>query len=485
MQSLRAAPTFDPSASRHPDPAPALATHPEDAGTPEAPPPAPPSTLGQTPHEPAVRPWELELLISGAVVFSLLQLPGALDDWLARTSPRQAGSLLSALVFVYAYLKLILYTLIGSFLLHLCARAYWVGMIGLESVFPHGIDWEKSQSGPVGREVQRERVPSLQALIDRADRFASVIFGFAFLVVFLFVASILYGGLFWLAALGLSRLFFGGEHTRALLYGLLGLFVVPSLLVVVVDRRMGGRLDPAGLPRRVLRRLLEFYYRAQGMGLFAPTLLTLFTNVPKRLIYPAFAAMVYGPLGLFMVKDLLIDRDRIEADAYGYLPGDPGRFGVERGFYDDKRPAGEGYTLPSIQSDVIHGPYVRLVLPFLAGRHEALFARGCPEVRPFREGGLRLGADEPAGESDAARQAVLACWARVQPVTVNGRPLAVPFRFYTHPATGIRGVVAHVPTAGLPRGENVITVARVPMAGELKGGTPPKARPPYSIPFWL
>jgi hypothetical protein len=462
-----------------------LATHAEDPAAPEPPPAAPPSTLGQTPHEPTVRPWELELLISGAVVFSLAQLPGSLDAWFDRLSPRLAGSALGALIFLYAYLKLILYTLIGSFLLHLCVRAYWVGMIGLESVFPRGVDWERSQSGPVGREVQRERVPPLQALIDRSDRFASVIFGFAFLVVVLFLVSIVYGGALWLLAASLSRLFFGGERTGVLLYVLLALFVVPGIVLALVDRRFGARLDPAGRPRRVLRALLAATYRLQGMALFAPTLLTLFTNLPRRRIYPVFFAILYAPLALFVVKDLWIGRGRITTDAYGYLPREPGRFGVERGFYEDKRAPGEVYTLPSIQSDVVREPYVRLFIPFLPGRHDALFSRACAGMRPFREGGLRFGGDEPGGESDAGRQAVLECWARAQPVTLNGRPLAVPFRFYTHPATGIRGVVAHIPTAGLPRGENVLTVARVPPARETEERAPPKERPPYFIPFWL
>lgn len=460
-------------------------THAEDFGASEPPPVAPPSTLGQTPHEPTVRPWELELLISGAVVFSLLQLPSALDAWVERLEPRQAGTALGALIFLYAYLKLILYTLIGSFLLHLCVRAYWVGMIGLESVFPRGVDWERSQAGPVGREVYRERVPPLQALIDRSDRFASVIFGFAFLVVFLFLVSIVYGGVLWLAALGLSRLFFGGERAGVVLRVLLALLVLPGLVLGLVDRRFSERLDPAGRPRRVLRALLAVNYRVQGAGLFAPTLLTLFTNIPRRLIYPVFFAMLYAPLGLFMVKDVMIGRDQLRADAYDYLPEEPGRFGVESGFYEDKHSAGEVYRLPSIQSDVVREPYVRLFLPFVPGRHDALFARHCPGVRPFREGGLRFSDDEPGDESDAARQAVLRCWARVQPVTLNGRPLSVPFRFYTHPSSGIRGVVAHLPTAGLPRGENVLTVARVPPARETEGDAPPRAWPPYFIPFWL
>ena len=44
------------------------------------------STTGDSPHEPPVRPWELELLISGAVTFALLQLPDELPGWKASAS---------------------------------------------------------------------------------------------------------------------------------------------------------------------------------------------------------------------------------------------------------------------------------------------------------------------------------------------------------------------------------------------------------------
>ena len=56
------------------------------------------------------------------------------------------------------------------------------------------------------------------------------------------------------------------------------------------------------------------------------------------------------------------------------------------------------------------------------------------------------------------------CWVQLQPVTLNGAPLRPDFRFYTHPAIGLRGIVAHIPTAGLPRGENVLTVGLSPRA---------------------
>jgi hypothetical protein len=42
-------------------------------------------------HEPRSRPWELELLISGAVTFALLQLPGRVDGVFRTLEPQVDG----------------------------------------------------------------------------------------------------------------------------------------------------------------------------------------------------------------------------------------------------------------------------------------------------------------------------------------------------------------------------------------------------------
>jgi hypothetical protein len=36
------------------------------------------------------------------------------------------------------------YGLGGCFLVHLLTRAYWVGLIGLRTVFPSGINWDRT-----------------------------------------------------------------------------------------------------------------------------------------------------------------------------------------------------------------------------------------------------------------------------------------------------------------------------------------------------
>ena len=65
--------------------------------------------------------WELELLISGAVVFTLFRVPSNLDATLEKLRVFFSQSQLFTSFFFYAYLKMIIFVLIAAFLLHLLA----------------------------------------------------------------------------------------------------------------------------------------------------------------------------------------------------------------------------------------------------------------------------------------------------------------------------------------------------------------------------
>jgi hypothetical protein len=68
-------------------------------------------------------------------------------------------------------------------------------------------------------------------------------------------------------------------------------------------------------------------------------------------------------------------------------------------------------------------------------------------------------------------------------VTLNGASLdSIEFRFHTDRATGLKGIIAYIPTTGLPRGRNVITVQPAPRPPDSPS---PRPQRPYVIPFWL
>src|SRR3954465_4923568 len=67
--------------------------------------------------------WELELFLSGAFVFAMMQLPGVIEQLFISLEPHTTDRGNQALFMGVLYGKAIAFTLIGMFLLHLIARA--------------------------------------------------------------------------------------------------------------------------------------------------------------------------------------------------------------------------------------------------------------------------------------------------------------------------------------------------------------------------
>ncbi|HEX8361581.1 MAG TPA: hypothetical protein VF613_15810 [Longimicrobium sp.] len=429
-------------------------------------------------HEPAVRPWEIELLISLSVTFALLQLPGQVDAVFAGMEPRLDRGMRMMAFIGYQAVKLPLYLMIAAFLLHLAVRAYWVGLIGMEAVFPRGIRWDELKYGPVTKEVQRERVGSLQPMIDRADRLGSIIFSTSFaMVVTAFYAlamAIVAGGV----SFAISSLFLGGRRQFTLFNVVLFALIVPAILVAMLDRHFGERLAEGSRARRWLRRGAVLAYYTSGTAATGAVWLILFSNLRRRTVSTVLTVIMVGLFGFFIVNDILLRKGALTVDSYAYLPQTFSSRSMDHSTYENLRPDGGDYQYtPSINADVVSGPYLKLFIPYPPARLNSALRDRCPGLPVLGGGGLRMPMLSDREFSDAEQERVLACWARVQPVKLNGKPFRPGFRFYTHPRTGLRGAIAYIPTAGLPAGENVLEVAALPRPN----GRP---RPPYVIPFW-
>ncbi|HEX8390732.1 MAG TPA: hypothetical protein VF665_00125 [Longimicrobium sp.] len=434
-------------------------------------------------HEPAARPWEQELLISGAVIFSLLQLPGWVDDRFVRARAHVDRETFTGVFLLYVYVKVSLYSLILAFLMHLGGRGYWVGLIGLESVYPQGIRWENTTYGPVTREVFRERLGRIQAHIDAADRFCSVLFPLAFSMVSLCAYSL------WLMAMTAGLAYLGTRLSgdpgsfQTWFLGCVAVTVLVPTVAMMVDKRVGARAEPGGRMHRVLRRFGVFTYYLNAMPAIGVMFTTLFSNARRSMRYP----MALGGFALLFIyvfaHDMMMREGLLRVGASPFYPEQAGQAAMAPVYYQDRRTPGEvNERAPTIQSEVIQDPYVRLFIPYEPMVHGESLPQRCPGVRPLNDGGVQLGR---APVSDPARtRALLACWTRLQPVSLNGRVITPAFRFTTDPETGVRGIVAHIPVAGLPRGENLLTVAPPPRTerGRKRGKS---GRVPAYIYFWL
>lgn len=428
--------------------------------------------------------WELELFLSGALVFAMLQLPELVEHFFAGIEPHVAGATRTVVGNLALYAKAIAYTLLLTFTVHLVGRAQWVALMGLQSVFPGGIQWDRMKMGPISRELYQQRTPALSRGIARLDNFCSIIFSAGMLFVLLFIYSAVLvgvmGSLAWLAA----RLLSHGQHMYSWFFALAVVFVAIPVVGALADKRWGESIDRDSWKYRVLQGMLRLSFAINLVRVAGPMMWTLMSNVGRGKV---MAAMYVGLMTIIFISaaDRLARKGALSVNSYEYY-GASLEHGVSGAQYENQRPANAPPRTPMIQSDIVRDPYVKLFVPYSPQRHNVALARECPGLRPLQAQGVQLGAETAVADSLAVP--ALRCLARIHAVTLDGAPRPdIDFAFYEHPGTGLRGILAYIPVDSLPRGRHVITVMPAPPA-ELPTDSAALARAewrkPYVIPFW-
>jgi len=425
------------------------------------------------------RTYEMELLISGAVVFGLLQLPPLIDHALLRLVEGLAGDLRYVVPLLLGYVVLGVWALIGAFVLHLVLRACWIGLLGLESVYPAGIRWDRAQVGPHWRRQMRARIGTLAESVDSTDDLCSLVFSFAFLVVVMFLYSIALFALSLAVALVISNLFFAGAHLAVTMWAVFLVLGGLQTLPFALDKRFGAGLAPGGLAERILERLLRFGNVLTPMRWVGQIQLTLTTNTSPGRVATTMV-VVCSLLGAGFVAMSIVRGGMIRLDSYTYYPGQLHEQGIDAQHYRDRRDsAAEGPLSPSIQSVVVSEPYLELVMRYVPRRHNDLLADECPAVGPLRREGLRLGRGD---EVDATRaRNVAQCVGSLFGVSLDGERLAaLRWDFTVEPGTDLPAVTAFIATETLTPGRHELEV----LVPGRKATKSERNEVRHLIPFW-
>ncbi len=393
--------------------------------------------------------WEVELLISGVAVFAMLQLPGWLDDQLFALLPRLSSDLAGVALPLYIYLKTAAVILAVTFALHLLLRAHWIALVGMHSVYPDGVLWEKLRMGPVQREIDQHRHGSAADSIERADNRATVVFAIGvMLATRLLIISLMVAVMFAVIMTGLNLT---GLHVDMFLVFSLCLASLILLLFGAheIDRRFGARLREGGAVQRGLAAIFRYSglfgigYRSEVMSLLASH-----SNERRinRLILVVFAVLFTAvTFGLNSMKKPL------QAGSYGLFPrsADESRT-LHSNYYDDQRDPLHGPTTPFVQSAVIDGPYLRLTVPYQPQRDAPAMQRHCTPALALPQGGAR-------GDT------LLECLARLRAVSLDGKPLtALHYDIGSDPRTRRPALQAMIDVRSLASGRHVLRVERAP-----------------------
>ena len=414
--------------------------------------------------------WEVELLISGVAVFAMLQLPGWLDDRYFALVPRFDTDWATALQVMYTYLKAAALVLAATFSLHLLLRARWIALVGMHSVFPDGIRWEKLGIGPVQREIEVRRYRGPEAAIERADNTATVIFSIGVMLastllwISLLVAC-LFAVILGFAAVAGFRIDVG----NVLVYGML-ILILPAILANAIDRRVGTKLREGGKARRALAAVLAGYSRTGIMQRGSNPVFSLLSSHGgiRRAIALTVAVTLIAAVAV--LQSIRSESDPHSFGSYALFPTFPdGSRTLDDAHYDDLRNPARDNAVPYIDSMVATGPYLRLVLPYVPGQDAATLERGCPAASTT--------------EMDARAAARLDCLQRLHPVLLDGKPLpSLQYELGGDARTERPALVAMIDVRDLPAGRHELQIARTPDPGDSDASD--NANLDWRIPFW-
>jgi hypothetical protein len=411
--------------------------------------------------------WEVELLISGVAVFAMLQLPGWLNERLMFLLPRFEESWRGSLVVVFSYSMGAAVILAATFALHLLLRAYWIALVGMHSVYPDGIRWERLRMGPIEREVMQRRDGDFAAMVERADNRASVVFaaGVA-LAMLLLVLTVMVIAVFAVGVAIDAALHRPVDPVVILVVGF-AIVMGPVLLINLLDRGLGARLRDGNPLRRLIAAGFDLYARL-GLANKGGVLGMLSSHHGRRRVQViAGMAVVVCLFGAMFGQTAMRKPERL--GSYAWFPSFDKSVAnvVDAANYGDQRDLLRSRAVPFIQSAEIDGHYIRLVVPYQPDRDAAAMQRKCPAAAEVEDADARAGA-------------MLRCLAALHPVALDGKPVAdLRYDAGSDAQTERPALVAMIDVRTLAAGRHELAIADAsPEGGD---ATPSDS---WVIPFW-
>ena len=146
--------------------------------------------------------WQAELIISGLAIYGTLQTP-ELIEWLIDLGLSGVDEHFFLLIyFFFIYLGMGAYFLIFIFIGHFVLRAVWIGLVGLNSVFPKGVNEDSDTYAKHFIQKFKADHPDQNTRINQLDQVCSVLFGLGAQLVMIFTAiniDIVVLGILWFA----------------------------------------------------------------------------------------------------------------------------------------------------------------------------------------------------------------------------------------------------------------------------------------------
>jgi len=404
--------------------------------------------------------WEVEILIVGFVLVILFNIPDTLSLELTKIqegfSVQKEGDFLIWFIrfLTLGILKNIVQILILSFSLYLGLRGFWVGVLGLSSVYPDGINLEKLNFNKIFNKQLSQY--NFNDFIIKIDNICSSIFSFSFLISFSIVSVCIFFVELMLLAIYVDTfaiLYFEDitlfSSVICLPFAICGCLYFMDYFLFGILKKIKWKFFG------YLFNIIDKFYKYITLIFIYDTLYYAFiSNVKRRIIF------------LLILCFIVISStfESFELEKHTYFPNVKSSTIIMKSRnYEDKFKQREHYddnlypSYPFIQSDVISENYLKLHIPYNSILNRPI-EQFCPEVS-----GIFLVQDTSVVQEIEKQDRILNCINTAFSLLIDNKEIESDFIFYdySHHLLDIKTFFMLIPVDEYNNGRHVLRIDKL------------------------
>ncbi len=400
--------------------------------------------------------WQLELLISGFVIFLLIGAYQPLQDL-----KLDSDYLRLSIVPAYSYQIPVMILFLGwifllfNLFLHVLLRGLWISTIGLRYV-SGDIDYNSLRYVPRFKSFLQKRIGTFDRYIERLENICSIIFAFTFLIIFVFLSMGLYIlilGLIMNSLKGLRNYLYGPE-------GGIWITAIPAVFLLLFGLLYFLDFISLGFFKR--SKWFSWIYMPVYRIMSLITLSFLYRPIYYNLIDNKFGRWVGYLLVPYIIILLIVFSFTYETHPY-FPEGKVEHITFDRKFYDSQRDEDKLVANASIPDPYVKNGFIELFVPYIPVEEDSVLTRVCPDFKPHKRTRLRSTAikidlnsrSEIASKNDSAFQ----CLMQIYQVIIDDSIYNdLSYYLFEHPNHQERGLKSVIDVSHLDRGEHQLIV---------------------------
>ncbi|HPN69916.1 MAG TPA: hypothetical protein PLZ32_10370 [Saprospiraceae bacterium] len=391
--------------------------------------------------------WEAELLVSAIAIYGTFQLfkgiNWATNVFIDRLPPSQY-----LVAYFIVFIGLLAISILASmFVIHFFLRAYWVGLVGLNSVFP-----DYSLKDSAYSRIYTEKIllvlPKMEQSLKKVDDLCSVIFSAAFTILIMYAYI----------SFSMSIYLF--------IYNLLVDFIpyyillIPAFIIIFLAIFQTIFSIVANLKRfKENEKIQTLYFKlvqTTSFLSFGP----LYKNIMQVMMtfgsnFKSNKSLIVMLL-FFLCSGILVSIYQVNQTNLFYL--------VRKDYFFDELKTYAGYyhsenenidflLSPEINSDIISTQVLKLFIPVFTheGKKQDAF---CGDIE--RKNGLLK-----EEELKRLRSERIDCYSKYHQISLNDQAIKTDFLRYVHPKTGQYGIVCYIKMPSGLEGKTILNVKKI------------------------